>query len=1147
MPDSLESALIIQLAGTLKWSAALPPVNEFTGTLTGVDPGKALDITQYARRDREFQHRDMIAAAAVAKVAIHARTVWNGTVTQPVLQGVTRVTDQSGTNVIMPLDPTQVGVTLPNDSTAIQYVLNTDVPYAAIEITDVNLYNRDLLLYETLARAAAIFNPGAPISEIDPSGQYIGSTSIWATAQGVDRPKVPNAAEPLSQPTLKDPDLYLAERDNQVAGYVARVVQALKNPFAYATRIYVQINSDISSDVRESETYVLTNNVFTQGSTYSAGDQVLFQGVWYEANNTTTDAPPSMNWTVISAPTKLQFLADPSLDSRNRIVYDLQAKTLQWFRETLDSLHVPQIAGFLIPGILPGQTIQTLPAVPEQKDAQFYRQKASRISLAEGTYSNQQVVSPTGNRDSTSSVTYISGATNSLFQENKCVTLMMPDTFALNLQGLICSSGTYALQCLVRPSPSIEIAGGDNDQGSVDPVNGGTDYNGIGDVRNWEVPLPAGGWKLFIDFSNLSATPTTAFGIKASQGSTSILANTLPLYYTDNNGNALPQNTVVESPGIDIQSTGQVYNFNIQWTAGVGQFAIRKLRFVQVNGPDTSHYIMQASWIGASGSNQDAISSLDVIGQANTPDMMPFVFNLTAQDTEPVIQVTWLPKAASAWQSRSYNPGDQVIYNLIYWQASVITAPTDVPGQSTAWFQLGSEPQIPLVFEQVQLTKLIKTEVTPNAVGFQGFRQDMLERALRADEDAYTLALSRAGTNSPEFRNPDGSWTLASSGSWMSFMEVYAPRLREAGNIVSGGIVQGRQYRVDTLQGEIVIYNGGTFVSGQKFYGVSTSTYEAVGNPSVTQVGAYRQARPEDVGRTGLIPAGIEYIRFVGTGTVHGWYPSYASYPTHQAIQPWMIERGFYATNGDFDSPDGNTVSPGSAENPIPNFGNEEVLFIHLCDNGTLGFEGSLPSWITFDSSDSELVGAPDSFFGRTQGEANQIAQASLNAFGTEVLNSGDMFCPVGPAWGNIVWTLEDDVTGGGPGGNGTGSYSGGSISVAAKGNGSPSGSSRALGTLSYTGPQAHCRVRVTVTAGPTVYMGFFIQQDGVDKMVFDFGTNSDPHGPGFYEIYFTIDATAGSTLTIKGTADISLPSRLFIYSFDNTQGAYSAVIENVV
>lgn len=1045
MPNSLESALLIDLSGTLPWSAALSPLNPLTGTLTAVDPGQTLDVTKYARRDREFQHRDMVAGAAVAKVSVFARTVWGGTVVQPVLQGITNVTDITGTNVVMPLDPAQVGNVLPNSSTGVTYVQNSGVPYTTVQVTDVSLYNRDLLLYETLARAASIFTPDPPINLVDPANTYIGSTSVWATAQGTNRPKVPNAANPMSLDSFRDPDFYLAERDNRVAAYVSRVAQALQNPFEYATRIYVQVIASSGGNSEESETYVLTDNVFISGNTYTAGEQVLYKGTWYQAINTTTDIPPSSNWSVLTAPTQLQFLAEPSLDSRNRVVYDRVAKTLQWFRETLDLIHVPQIVGFYIPGILPNQTIQTVPAVPERKDAQFYRQKAARVQFSTGTYSNQFLFAPTGNRDSL--FNRVTGGLNAVLYGQKNVTLPVPASFTVDFKNRFCSAGTYALDLLVRPLPSMSIAGGDNDQGSVDSTDGGTTYSAIGDTRNWEVALPAGGWKLFIEFANFSPTATSFFGIKASQGATSILSNTLPIYYTDQNGDPLPQGMTVSSQGIDIQSTGQNYNFSLTWTAGSGLLHISRLRFEQVNGPDTSHYIMAAAWLNSGGSatteivggseasgggiptvdggvdypspnttltwnvqlipgswqlfidyanssassatkfdilvtlpglsnqpfslpytdsgnnplaqntlrtssaigipsngtpfnigikwtssagvfhikdltfvlnsTKNTSSSLDVIGQANQPDVMPFQFYLSGSDSAPSFTVTWLPKSASIWQAKPYNVGDQVLLNLVYWQATTATTASEVPGVSPKWTQLGQEPQIPLMVEAIQLSKLLAVTPTPETIGFQGFRQDMLERALRANQDAYTQALITVGTNFPEFRDSNQSWNFASTGSWMGFLEVYAPRLRQVNSIPSGNIVPGHQYEAITQGNDAVVYNTVTYSNGQKFTGVTgVATYTPVGSPIVNQVGAYRASRPHDLGKTGLVPAGIEYFRLAGTGTVHGWYPSYASYPTHQAVQPWMIEQGFYVAQNDFDSPDGNFVPTGSNDNP---------------------------------------------------------------------------------------------------------------------------------------------------------------------------------------------------------------------------------------
>lgn len=901
----LESALIIALTDRLKWSAALPPVDETTGTLTAVNPGNPFNVLDYTRRDREFQHRDMVNAAAVAKVSIFAQTVWNGTLVYPKLEGIAGVMDQTGTNVFMPLELSQIGGTLPNNSTGVTYVLNADVPYAAVQVTDVNLYNRDLMLYETLARSAALFGEEAPIAQIDSAGSYIGSTSAWASAQGTNIPALPNSALPMSQALFKDPDLYLAERDNQIAAYVSRIGDALKNPYEFATRIYVKTTGIDGTAEEESETYTLTENVFILGATYVAGDEVLYNGVWYQALNTTTDIPPTYNWTVIGGPTKLQFLAEPTLDSRNRIVYNKTNRTLQWFREKLDLVHVPKIVGFYVPGILPGQTIETVPLIPEKKDAQFWRQKSARVCLSAGSWSPQYVLSPTANPNTASP--YVDGGLPLVFQDNKATALMMPDSMTINFVNVTCSAGTYALDCLVRPSPSVVIAGGDNQQGSVETDDGGTTFSAIGDVRNWQIELPAGGWKLYIEFENVSATATSSFGIKASQGATPILANTLPLYYTDSSGNPLPQNTIVTSPGIDVQSTGQSYNFSIQWTAGSGSFHIRTLRLDQVNGPATSHYIMRAEWIGAQGTNITAgteinsISSLDVLGGARMPDVMPFHFYLAGTDTDPQITMAWLPKSGSFWQAKSYNPGDQVLYNLVYWQATAITTFEDVPGQSALWTQLGSEPQIPLMFEQIQLSKLVATAETPLVEGFQGFRQDMLERALRCDQDAYRLALTGSGTNYPEFRSYGSIWTIDSTGSWMSYWEVYHPRLRQAQNVEQDTITAGRQYQARTSPTGAVIYNAGTYSGGQKFYGVSGVTaYTIVGSGTVDQVGAYRPSSPTDIGKTGLIPAGLEFD--ITTGTVMAWYPSYASFPTHQAIQPWMIEKQFYVADDDFQS-----------------------------------------------------------------------------------------------------------------------------------------------------------------------------------------------------------------------------------------------------
>jgi hypothetical protein len=973
MSDKLESALIIQLTEPLKWGAALPAPEIVTGRLTQVDPGLPFDVVEYTKRDREFQHRDNIIGAAICKVALHARTVWSGTVVYPRLQGVTRVTDYTGTNIFLGLDPQELG-TLPVSNTAVVYVGNADIPYDAIRITDKCLYARDSLCYETLARAAAIF-PDKPISENDPTGALVGATSIWATANGTDTSVLPNSAKALDVSLFKEPDMYLAERDNQIAAYVARVAQALKNPFEFASRIYVEI---VGPAERESETYVLTETIFKYGTIYATGEEVKYTNPitdsgadtatlaagavalsttgylfgdgndvgrtikldtsgliytitnyidtthctvtpadtsaadtfvisntiakWWRANYTTGDVPGSAAWTLIAGPNLRQFLADPALSSRNRIVYNVAAKTLQWFVERLDTVHVPQIVGFVIPGVLPGQTLETVPLVPENKDSQFWRQKSGRVSLMSGTWASQYNIYPTAGNLTTALGS--DPLVPTLFQSAKAVTLMMPSSVVAAFP-TTCSAGTWAMNALVKPASTIFIAGFDRILGGTGVVsNLGVNFSAIGDTIQYQLPLPAGVWQLRIEYTNdlTASSDSLGFGVIVSLPNQTLLGDATPLYFTDAFGNALPKGQLATSIPIDINTVGQSYTFSIQWTAGSGKLHIRRLIFTSVTNA-TSHYIMEASWANAI-PPLNYVAKLDVIGQRDTPDVMPFRFYVSAVSANPQITLTWKQARGAAWtNTQKYYPGDQVLYSGIYYEAQAIINPGIQPGGTNDWLVLSREPQIPLVIEQLQLAKLETTVVTPLANDNLGFRQDMVERALRADQDAYRASITSVGSNFPEFRVPNTTgyaWERSSTESWMAFQESYNPRLREM-QIVSGGIVGGRLYEVRG-SGGVVTYNSTAYSPMQRFYGVAgVTTCTFGGSTELWQVGAYRQSLAGDVGQPAYVPSGLEFI--LSAGTVAGWYASYASYPSIQVLQPWMIEKGIYVAQPEFWSP----------------------------------------------------------------------------------------------------------------------------------------------------------------------------------------------------------------------------------------------------
>src|SRR6185295_188010 len=104
---------------------------------------------------------------------------------------------------------------------------------------------------------------------------------------------------------------------------------------------------------------------------------------------------------------------------------------------------------------------------------------------------------------------------------------------------------------------------------------------------------------------------------------------------------------------------------------------------------------------------------------------------------------------------------------------------------------------------------------TPNSAVFQGFRQEMQERAMFAIQQSFSASVKAYGTNTPNFRKTDGSWDGESTEDFMSFIEVFQPRLREIADITTGDITVGRQYEVS---GGPVVYNSVSYLDGDRFY-----------------------------------------------------------------------------------------------------------------------------------------------------------------------------------------------------------------------------------------------------------------------------------------------------------------------------------------
>lgn len=327
MPDQLESALVIALRDTIKWESSLSV--DSSGTIQPVAPASDFNELGYQQRDRELAFRDMIAGAAVVEVAVQVSDVYNYMPEKPKLQGPVRKD--------LPFLPSEMTSSGTNAS-QVRQVRQVSIPWDAARFADADLYGRDSLVYEILARACeqAFLNP--PISRIDPNAAVFSSAGsiAWSLADGQEVRADINSTLPLDRDLFYLPDTNLTDRDNLVAAYAARVMQVLKNPFIYANRLYVQATG---ADPREPDVYVYSR---------------------------TTD-------------NKRIFLAEPALALRNRIVYDTVAKTLMWTREKTDEVHPPQIFAMSIPGLEPAQFVQTLSSIPTRKDAQYWRQKAGQV------------------------------------------------------------------------------------------------------------------------------------------------------------------------------------------------------------------------------------------------------------------------------------------------------------------------------------------------------------------------------------------------------------------------------------------------------------------------------------------------------------------------------------------------------------------------------------------------------------------------------------------------------------------------------------------------------------------------------------------------------------------------------------------------
>lgn len=101
---------------------------------------------------------------------------------------------------------------------------------------------------------------------------------------------------------------------------------------------------------------------------------------------------------------------------------------------------------------------------------------------------------------------------------------------------------------------------------------------------------------------------------------------------------------------------------------------------------------------------------------------------------------------------------------------------------------------------------------------------------------------------------------------------------------------------------------------------------------------------------------------------------------------------------------------PPSPATPRLPYGNETVYFSVGCAPGeTASYSGTLPNWITLDTVNNRFVGASGYYRGTTRDEANESAQAALNQFGQNALDTGSVSCTPPTTlvdWSQLLWSV---------------------------------------------------------------------------------------------------------------------------------------------
>jgi hypothetical protein len=566
---------VLYVDGTLVSEGLVVPTGgTLVETSTLINPYGLFDWYDYQKRDLELIGRDHAVAAAVVTVSSNAATIFGARVERPRQLGMTYP--------ILPDSSVDRSITV-NQYGTVSYVVPSSVPYDEVT-ADEDLYGRDLLLHETLARTSNIFvNP--PVISVDTHGTAVGNISdVWSFADGSPANEGINPVLRLDVNLFSKPDKTLAFNDNSLGVYVANVENFLKNPFITAEQLIIQVVSSGATGL---------------------------EAEWY-SHDVSQDTANTRVW-----------VAEPRLTGRYKIIYYTDTGLLRWYPPSANTIHIPQPQPFVNDSTVisgPGtDQIDFVVNTLAKQDSAFYAQKAGQLVLTEGQ-----------SKSSLLSGAYCAAIDQGGLVQN--VQLTLTDTVRLQSIPVI-SAGDIYVGMTIIPQSYYEVLGCQLNGLTSTDDSGGLFPAAVSTTADYSFNLLPGNYQFEITYTNYGGDTPNDFPVLISFGGS--IVSTSPLVF----GAEGYQDGDVVTKTFNLLATGTNAQLSISWTGPAGSTSQLKVLDIRFVSSDVTPLSIKMNAALMNGNTEVGSALFECNGLRNRPDVAVFKFSPGATVSNPSILV----------------------------------------------------------------------------------------------------------------------------------------------------------------------------------------------------------------------------------------------------------------------------------------------------------------------------------------------------------------------------------------------------------------------------------------------------------------------------------------------------------------------------